>query len=70
MPRIEAVLREVSSQDIHDGREKPLQNLRCWTELRDRAVVPRSGLARELPCFANWDDDGVLPNCQDGNSGY
>ena len=66
MPQIETMLGGASTQGLHDGREeKLLQNLRCRADQRDRVVG--TVFFAGLPCFQNWDDDGVLPNCRNVN---
>ena len=68
MPQFEAMLERVYSQCFHDGgEEEPLQNLRHRAEQRDRAVG--ATLLTGPPSFKYWDNDGVLPNCRDVNSG-
>ena len=68
VPRFEAVVGGACAQCLHDGREgELLQYLHCKTEQMDGAVG--AALVAGLPCFQDWDYEGVLPICHYVNSG-
>ena len=68
VPCFETVLGGASTQGLQDGWEEMLlQDLRWQAEQWDRAV--RAALLAGLPYLQKRDDDGVLPNCRDVNSG-
>ena len=68
VPRFEAVMGGACTQCLHNRREEdPLQYLHCRAEQWDGALG--AILVSCLPCFQNWDYDGVPPNFWDVVSG-
>ena len=68
MPLFEAVLGPASAQRLHEGQEdKLLQYLHCRAEQWDKAVG--AALLTRIPCLQNRNDDRVLPDCRDVDSG-